>query len=173
MGYRTDDDAPFSIREIVLVGMFTAGALICGLIESRFPLPFPGVRLGLSNIFYLVALMLFGGAEAVCVASLRVLLIFVITGNAFAAGCSVGGLALSLPISIFLWKTFDHVLSVRAISVASAAAFNAGQLAAAAFMTGEPRIMIYYPVLLAIGIATGYLVGRAAESLCDRIERAF
>lgn len=172
--YRIDDDGgrgPSRVRRLVAVGLFVSASMICGLVEARFPLPFPGVRLGVSNIFYLLALTLFGAPEAICTAALRVLLLFAMTGNAFASVCSVSGLALSLSVSIFLYKNFDREVSLKAISVASACAFNLGQLSAVVLMTGEKRMFIYYPILLAVGCATGYAVGAVASNLRDRLER--
>ena len=167
----TPEGARFSARHVVLVGLFTAGALLAGLLESRFPLPFPGMRLGLSNVFYLLALLLFGASEALCVAALRTLLLFVLTGNAFALACSAGGLACSLPLAIFLYKTFGHTLSVPAISVASSAAFNFGQLGAVVLMTGEPSLFVYFPILMLAGFFTGYAVGALADNLWRRLRR--
>ncbi len=161
----------FSVRRLTLVGLLTACALLAGLIESRFPLPFPGMRLGLSNVFYLLAIMLFGAPEALCVAVLRTLLLCAITGNVFALACSAGGLACSLPLAIFLYKRFERSLSVPAISVASSAAFNFGQLGAVVLMTGEPRLFFYFPILMCVGFFTGYAVGVLADNLGRRLRR--
>lgn len=176
MVYRFDDpdERPrFTVRNISICGLFIACSLICGLLESRFPLPFPGMRLGLSNVFYLLALSLLGAPEALCVAALRLLLLFAITGNLFAMSCSAAGLVLSMPLTIFLYKAFDHVLSLQAISVASAAAFNFGQLCAVCLMTGEAMLLTYYPPLMAAGAAAGFAMGTAAEIVRDRVERFF
>lgn len=158
-------------RSIVMIGLFTAGSLVCGLLESRFPLPFPGMRIGLSNIFYLLAIALYGPPEAITVASLRLVMMFAFTGNAFALACSASGLVLSLPMMIVLHRVFDRSLSLKAISVASSCVFNIGQLTAVFAITGEPRIYVYTPVLLAAGIAAGLAVGVAAERICDRVSR--
>lgn len=140
--------------------------------ESWFPLPFPGVRLGLANVFPLLALLLFGPREAVAVALTRLCMAFLLAGNPFALACSAGGLLLSLPLSIALWKKHRDELSVPAISVASAAAFNVGQLCAVVSLTSEPRILAYLPVIMAVGGVTGYLVGYMADKLRLRIETA-
>lgn len=170
MSYRTEPSS-LSTRRIALVGLLVALALIAGLVESRFPLPFPGVRLGISNIFYLLAMMLFGVPAAFCVAAVRLALTFLVTGNVFALACSASGLACSLPLAAFLYSNYGRTLSVPAISVASSSAFNAGQLGAVAFMTGEPRIFLYFPVLMLIGFFTGYAVGSLADLMRQKLER--
>jgi heptaprenyl diphosphate synthase len=129
------------------------------------------MRLGLSNVFYLLALLLFGASEALCVAVLRLFMLFVITGNAFALACSAGGLVCSLPLAIALYKRFERTLSVPAISVAASAAFNFGQLGAVVLMTGEPRLFLYFPILTLAGFFTGYAVGTLAEALRRRLLR--
>lgn len=164
-------DGIFSARHIVMIALFAACSIACGLIEDRFPLPVPGMRLGLSNVFYLLAASLFGGAEAICVAMLRTAMMFILSGNAYASGCSIGGLVLSIPMTIVLCGTFEREVSLRAVSVAASAVFNLGQLAAASMMSGEPRLMFLYPMLLAAGTAAGWGVGLLAERLDDRLRR--
>jgi heptaprenyl diphosphate synthase len=158
----------------VLLSLFSALALAVGMIETWFPLPFPGVRLGLSNSFSLLALLSFGPGEAVAVAVARLCLTFLLSGNPFALACSAGGLICSLPVCIILYKKFGEfgrVMSVPAISVASATAFNVGQVAVVVIITSEPAILAYMPVIIAAGAATGYAVGRLAELLNDRLKK--
>jgi heptaprenyl diphosphate synthase len=156
-------------EKTAILALFSALALAVGVIESWFPLPFPGVRLGLANVFPLLALLIFGAGEAVAVAVIRLCLSFLLAGNPFALACSAGGLLCSLPLSILLYKKFGYNLSVTAISVASATAFNAGQIAVVAALTSEPAILAYAPVILAVGVATGISVGYIAVKMHDRI----
>lgn len=158
-------------KRIVMLGLFTAGALICGLLESRFPLPFPGMRIGLSNVFYILSLVLYAPVDAITLAAIRMMLLFTFTGNAFALACSASGLLLSLPLTIFLYRAFERSLSLKAISVASSCAFNIGQITAVVAITKEPRIYVYTPVLLAAGAVTGYAIGYAVEKVIERFGR--
>lgn len=173
MRYHIDDHVEHrTVRRVVMLGLFVAASLVCGLVESRFPIPFPGMRLGLSNVFYLTALVLFGAPEAFCVAAMRTAMLFVFTGNAFALACSALGLAPSLAVSALLVGRFGRALSLPAVSAASACVFNLGQLAAVVLMTGESRLFIYYPILMAAGVATGIAVGIAARTIIRRLERS-
>jgi heptaprenyl diphosphate synthase len=159
----------WSARRIVLVAMFTALALAAGFAESRFPLPFPGMRLGVANIFPLTALLFFGPREAVTVALLRLLVAFFLSGNVFSFLCSAGGLALSLPVTILLHSRFRDSLSVPAISSAAAFAFNFGQVSAVAFAVRAAEVFAYLPALLLCGAFTGFAVGVLAENLRGRL----
>lgn len=170
MSYRTERST-FDTKELVSLGLLAALAIVTGLIESRFPLPFPGVRLGISNVFYLLAMMLYGIPAAFCVAIVRLAVTFLVTGNIFAFVCSAAGLACSISLAAFLYGNYSRMLSIPAISVASSSAFNAGQLGAVAFMTGEPRIFLYYPVLMFVGFFTGFAVGVLADIMKQKLER--
>jgi heptaprenyl diphosphate synthase len=159
-------------RRLVMTALLTSSALVAGFAESRFPLPFPGMRLGIANVFSLAALISLGPAEAAAVSIGRLAAAFLLGGNAAAFVCSAGGLALSLPVTIALYKIFPKSLSVPAISAAGAYAFNVGQLAAIAAVVRTHTVFAYLPPLLLAGAATGYAVGRAAEWIGDRVKRA-
>ncbi|MDR1884638.1 MAG: Gx transporter family protein [Synergistaceae bacterium] len=161
-----------SLRKHVIISLCSVLALITGVVESWFPLPFPGMRLGIANVFPLSLLILLGPGSAVAVAALRLCLAFFLSGNMFPLACSFGGLMLSLPVSITLRVKFRNALSVPAISVASAFAFNMGQVAAVVLLTGEPSVAAYLPILLAVAAPTGLAVGKLAEALATRLEKA-
>ncbi|MDR1580823.1 MAG: Gx transporter family protein [Synergistaceae bacterium] len=157
-------------RRLVTVALLTSSALVAGFAESQFPLPFPGMRLGVANVFSLAALISLGPAEAAAVSLGRLALSFLLGGNAAAFACSAGGLALSLPVMITLYKIFPKSLSVPAISAAGAYAFNIGQVTAIAAITRTHTIFAYLPPLLIAGAATGYAVGRTAEWIGERVK---
>jgi heptaprenyl diphosphate synthase len=157
---------------LVLVSLCSALAIVTGAAESLFPLPFPGMRLGIANVFHLLALILSGPGSSVSVALLRLSLSFFLFGNVFSLACSAAGLLLSLPVSIVLYERYNASLSIPAISTASAFAFNIGQVAAVAVLTGEPTIASYLPLLLAAAAVTGLAVGKLAEALAGRLKYA-
>lgn len=156
-------------ERLILIALFSALALVVNLAESAFPLPFPGMRLGLANIFSFAALLLFGPASAILISVLRVFMAFTISGNPFALACSVGGLLCSLPVAILLYTRFEKIFSVEAISVASAVAFNVGQLAVVVLLTGEFALFWYLPVLTVVAVVTGLAVGFVARTLAVRL----
>lgn len=106
-------------------------------------------------------------------AGARLLLSFFLTGNPFALLCSAAGLACSLPLSILLYSKFSGSLSVPAISVASAEAFNVGQVAVAVMLTSTPALLACLPFIIAAGAATGYVVGRLAEIMDKRLREKY
>jgi heptaprenyl diphosphate synthase len=158
------------VKRLAAMAVLTAAAIAAGFAESQFPLPFPGMRLGLANVFHLAALLMMGGTASVTVAAARLALSFFMTGNAAALACSAGGLAMSLPVTITLFKFFHGSLSVPAISVAGAFAFNFGQIAAIALITRTYEVTAYLPPLLLCASATGFAVGRMAVELQKRLD---
>ncbi|MDR1482908.1 MAG: Gx transporter family protein [Synergistaceae bacterium] len=156
-------------RRLALISLCSAMAIVTGAAESLFPLPFPGMRLGIANVFNLLALILSGPGSSVSVAVLRLFLLFFLSGNMFSLTCGAAGLLLSLPVTIVLYERHNTALSIPAISTASAFAFNIGQVAAAIILTGEPAIASYLPLLLAAAVITGLAVGRLAETLARRL----
>lgn len=158
-------------ERIVLIALFSALAFVVNLAESAFPLPFPGMRLGLANIFSFTALLLFGPASAVLVSVLRVAMAFIISGNPFALACSAGGLLCSLSAAILLYQKFGRLFSVEAISIAAAVAFNAGQISVVVLLTGEPALFWYLPLLTVAASLTGLAVGFLACTLAARLKK--
>ena len=161
-----------SAKRLTVISLLTAASLATGLVESRFPLPVPGMRLGVANVFILTALMISGPADAAAVAASRVALSFLLSGNAAAALCGAGGHICSLPVMAALRHAFPEDLSAPAISAAGAFAFNFGQTAVIAITLKTPGVFGYLPVLLAAAAATGFAIGRAAEIVCARLKEA-
>lgn len=159
-------------QRLAFLAILSTSAFVVGTIESRFPLPFPGMRLGIANAFPLTALLLFSPKDAITVAAARLFLAFFLSGNPFAFACSAAGLGLSLPIAIALDgrnRRSPDTFSVPAISVASATGFNLGQILAAVSLTKTPALFAYLPFLLAAALLTGYAVGKLAETLTGRL----
>ena len=161
-------------RKIIMTGLFAACALAVNLAEGILPMPFPGVKLGLANIFALAALILFGVRTAFAVTLLRVFLAWLLSGNIFAFVCSACGAIPSVAVMTLLYKRDDRngeIFSVPWISVAGAWAFNIGQVAAVTFMLNDLRVAFYLLPLFAVGSAAGWAVGRTAEILADRLRK--
>ena len=160
-------------KRIALIAALAAVALTIFVAESQIPpvLPIPGVKLGLSNIVTLVAMVLLGRREAFLVLAVRLIL-----GSAFAGGFSaflfsaVGGLFAYLVMALLVGVFPEKLLWV--VSVFAALAHNAGQMLVAVFVTGTPAIMIYILILAASGIITGVFTGIASMFLIRAVRRS-
>ncbi len=156
---------PSKVRRTALLGMLTAAAFVLSWLELMIPLPvgIPGVKLGLCHAAVLFALYRLGWKEAAAVSAVRVVLAFLLFGNAVSAVYSVTGAAVSLTLMILLKKTgrFTPV----GVSAAGAVAHNLGQLACAAVLMRTAALGWYFPVLLAAGVVTGTVIGTLSALL--------
>ncbi|MCQ2400215.1 MAG: Gx transporter family protein, partial [Clostridia bacterium] len=84
----------FSVKRLVFTAVLASLALISFTIESLFPPIFvPGARLGVSNLFVLLAIIFLGVKEGVAVFAVKALL-----GSLFAGNFSA--IIYSLPAGI-------------------------------------------------------------------------
>lgn len=159
------------LKNIILSSFFVSMALIFNLIESFFPLPLPGVKIGTANVFTLSALVTMGTRQAFIVTILRVSLAFIITGNVFSFFCGIVGGLLATATMALLYNKFKNDFSLSWISVAGAWAFNIGQTWVASYIVGDMRLMYYLFPLLVLGTVSGWTVGHLAELLSARFNQ--
>ncbi len=157
-------------NKVAYMGLFLALALICSYVESLIPFYFgvPGVKLGLTNIVIVMVLYCIGAKEAFAISVMRVLLAGFLFGNAFSILYSLAGGILSFAVMFLLKKT--KKLNVVSVSVAGGISHNIGQLAVAALIVSNYRILYYGTVLLVAGIVTGFLIGILAQEIILRLE---
>jgi len=155
-----------NIRKLTTTAVILSAALIVGVIESLLPpvipvLPF--LRLGLSNIVLLFALIVLGLRPAFLIAALKSILVPLFVGNPMMIAYSLPSALLSLGVSALL--AYTKRLGLPLISTVGSLVHNLTQLCVAALMTGTAIVFGYAPYLiftatlagLAVGVAT-YLV---------------
>lgn len=156
-----------SLKTLVLLSFYTAIALTIFLVEATIPLPlfFPGIKLGLSNIVTLVALLFLGAKPAGVMLAARILLgAFLVGAPSTLLFSLLGGLCAFLTMAEFL--RFAPKMPVWVVSIFGAIAHNAGQLLAAFFyLQTSALIFTYAPILLAAAIITGAFTGLCATRL--------
>lgn len=151
-------------KRLVLISLFVAQAAALNILERyiMIPMVFPGVKLGLANIFTLLGILLLGWKEAFTIVVLRCSLAAIMGGNPFSFLFSITGGLLSTLVMVLLWKKFSVHISIIIISLAGAVAHNIGQLFVAGLLIQDFRIYVYLPVLLLSALVTGYFVGVVA-----------
>lgn len=159
-------------KKIALLGVLTAVALTIFIVEAQIPLPvpIPGVKLGLSNIVTVFTVFAIGSMEGCAVLACRIFLGSVFGGNLSAIIYSASGGALAILTTIGLKK----LLTNRQLWVAGAlgaVAHSIGQMIAAVIISRTAEILVYLPVMIAIGIATGIFTGLCAQILQNRGEK--
>ena len=159
-------------KKLVFMALLTAIALTVFVIENQIPapVPIPGVKLGLSNIITLVAMVLLGRKEAGIVLLLRILMGAMFAGSPStllfsAAGGALAWLVMCLTVGLFGEK------QLWIVSALAGLAHNAGQLLTCALVVKTPGVFAYAPILAASGVVTGVFTGLAAQYLLKALKK--
>lgn len=156
-----------------LVGILCALALSLGFLESLIPpIPFlpPGAKPGFSNIITMFAAGSLGLPSAILIALVKGMFSFV-TRGATAGIMSLSGGILSAAAMYLLMRYARKHLGLIGISVICALCHNAGQLAAAVFITDTASIVNYAPALAVFGIVTGTVTGIILKAVIPALEK--
>lgn len=146
------------VRRVALCGLIAAVAFALSFLESLipFPMPLPGMKLGLANIATLFAVYALGAGEAALMVLTRCLLSALLFGGPTQLAFSLAGGMLALAVMELLRRLPG--LSAYGVSVAGAAAHNIAQVAVAAFTLSTPAIWGYLAWLLPVSVVTGWAV---------------
>ena len=145
--------------------LLTAAALTIFLVEMMIPpiVPIPGVKLGLSNIITLVAMMLIGPVDTLLILLARILL-----GGMSILYSFSGGMLCYL--TMLLLRKHIALSQIWAMSIVGAIAHNIGQIAMAILVTRTWELILYLPVLMVSGILTGLFTGLAAQAAAVKLK---
>ena len=153
-------------KRLTHLALYTTMALALAAVESLFPLPvpIPGVKLGLSNVIILAALLFRGWRDAGIILTARIVLGSLLIGRVSTLLFSAaGGILAFLAMTAAL-----RLLSkdkIWAVSIFGALAHNTGQLFMAAFVLQTFSIFAFGPILLFSAIFTGLFTGLVTRLL--------
>ena len=148
---------------IALVALLTAVSLIVFVVENAFPpLILPGAKLGLANLFTLLALVILTPIDALFIFLIRAVLGNIITGNPSALLYSIPAGLIALAVSAILVRLCMDKISIVAISVASAVIHNVVQNLVFCLTSGSTAVLTYTPYLAMLGVLSGVIVGLTA-----------
>lgn len=152
----------FDAKKIAYLGVLTAMALVTFAIENLLPPLFlPGAKMGLSNIFGLFTLLVFGWLEALILVVLRTILGCLVTGSLSTLMYSLPAGLVAMAVSILLVKVLFPRISVVAVSIVAAVVHNLAQNAVFVLVSGTRQMIFYTPYLALIGVFSGIIVGTA------------
>jgi len=152
----------FSARRLAYLSVITAMGLITFMIESLFPPLFiPGAKMGLSNIFSMLALFTLGPVDALIVVLVRTTLGSVFMGNISTLLYSMSAGIVSVLVSALLVQFVYPRVSIVAISVVSAVMHNLTQNVVFCLVSNTPQMFSYMPWLALLGVVAGLVVGFA------------
>ena len=117
--------------------------------------------MGLSNIFSLLALFLFGPVEAFIVVIVRTVLGSLIVGNMSTLMYSLTAGVVSVLASAVLVQFVYPKISIIAVSVVGAMLHNLTQNVVFCLVSNTPEMFMYMPYLALLGVLAGVIVGAA------------
>lgn len=148
-------------KNLAKYGLLIALSFILSYIEFLIPisLTVPGIKLGITNIVVVLALIELGDKAGITISLVRVLLVSLTFGNLSTLLYSLGGSIFSLLVMIIIKKfTFMTVIS---LSMVGGIFHNIGQILVASFVVSSFNMLYYLPILILVGGFTGILVGKA------------
>lgn len=132
------------------------------MVESLFPPLFiPGAKMGLSNIFSLLALVVSGPVDAVIVVIVRTVIGSMFTGNLSTLLYSLSAGLVSILVSTLLFYAFSPRITVVSVSVVAAVVHNLTQNVVFCLLSDTPEMFVYMPWLALVGVIAGLIVGMA------------
>lgn len=161
-------------NRIVYIGLLVAQALVLHLFERMIPVPFiaPGARLGLANLITVIAIYtLDSKKDAFLVLFLRLTLSTMFGGNLSSFMYSAAGGILSFLAMVFVKEIFKDKVSIIGVSASGAIFHNIGQLLIASSIVKNIGVMLYLPILSAMGIGTGIFIGITANYVVRHLRK--
>ena len=159
-------------KRAATAGLLTALALALGYLEHLLPLqllvPLPGIKLGLSNIVTLFALIALGKRYAFSILLARCLLQGMLFGSVPSLAFSLSGGILSMLVMSLLKQGYPSFFSVIGISAAGATCHQIGQIICAGIFFQSSAVLAYLPVLLAAGGISGCCTGLVGQLFLAR-----
>lgn len=158
------------VRRLTACAILSAVALTIFVLEAQIPvpLPVPGLKLGLSNVVTVFALAVLGWREALAIVLVRILLGNLVTGQASAILYALAGGLLSFAAMVLLRRVLKPG-QLWLCGVFGGIMHNIGQMAVAVAITRTAGLLLYLPVLLLCGVATGALTGVCGQLLTNRV----
>ncbi len=149
----------FSTSKFALCGLLSALSTITFIIEGLFPPLFlPGARMGISNVFILLSILLLGAKYGYITLAVKVLLGSLLSGNFFSAVYALPAGILSTTLEILLIN-YTKKISLVAISVAGAILNTTTQNLIFCLLTNTVEYLSYLPYLALVGVLGGVTVG--------------
>ena len=158
-------------KRIGIMAMFISVGLVLQYAESRLIVTnVPGGKLGLANVVSIINIFMFGGGNALVIASLRAVLGCLFSGGLTALPYSLAGAFFSTLAMCGIKKLFYPKVSMIGISVTGAAVHNLAQISVASVVFSSGYVFSYLPVLLIVAAVSGIATGYAAELIYGKLQ---
>lgn len=160
-------------RKIVNLALLVALALALSVIEMMIPLPvpIPGAKLGFSNIIILITIYFYDFKSSLTVSVLKSFLLVLITGSLSSFFYSLLGAIFATFAMNYSLKYTKDMFSLIGVSEIGAFFHNLGQIIVAIFFMSNVKMIYYFPVLVLIGVFTGFFVGLSSNYVINHLKK--
>lgn len=159
-----------SNRKIAGISVMLALSLIMFMVENFFPPLFiPGAKLGLGNIFSLIAMCVYSPAYALLLSVLRCVLGNLIVGSLSSMLYGLCATIVSSCVGIVLYKFVFPRISLISVSITMAVIHNSVQCVVFCFVSATYQSITYLPYLILLGAVSGFATGFASLLLIKKI----
>lgn len=150
--------------DIARLGLLASAAVVLFVFESLAPRPLPWMKLGLGNLPVLVALWSFGGAPALAVSAVKLIVGGLLGGGLAGPAFVIGGGAglASWLAMVAVRRVAGALFSVVGVSMWGALAHQLSQLALAHLYIGQASLFGLVPLALLTALLSGGLIGLLA-----------
>ena len=147
------------------IALMGALCLFFSTLEYLIPKPLPFFRLGLANLPILLSLSIFTPADVLLLVALKVIGQGLVNGTlaSYVFLFSAAGSLASVAVMLVVHRFGSRWVTLIGVSVFGALASNSVQITlSVTFIFGDAAWVIA-PLFLGIGVASGFIVGLAAE----------
>jgi heptaprenyl diphosphate synthase len=161
------------VKKLTTLSLFLALGVVISYFESfiPYPLPVPGVRLGLANIIGLYVLYIYSPKEYLFVGLLRVLIVGALRANAINLAISAAGFVLSHLTVVGLY--YLKKMSLYGLGVSSAVMHSLGQILVVMIIYQLPQMINYLPLIFFTSIASSLVISLITSILISRTKFLF
>ena len=160
------------LLRLTTMALLVSMAAVLSYFERFIPvITVPGVKLGLANIFTLMALVLLSWKEALLILVARVLLVSFFVGSPISLLYSISGGLMSLVAMFLVLKLVPKMLSYIGVSLVGAFFHNTAQCIVLGLILNSWQVALgYYPILILAALLTGSLTGYIASHFLKHIQ---
>ncbi len=156
------------VKKTAFIGVFTALSIVVSILEGLFPMPVPGLKLGVANIVTVYLLYNTDAKGAYASLLCRCVVCSVLFGSVTSFAFSLCGGLMSLTLSAIIKKYGRDRFSYIGVCILGAAAHNTAQVAVCCLMLGSSVPISYLPILLICSVACGVVTGCVLNFMPDR-----
>lgn len=160
-------------KNLLLISFMVVLSLVVSLLESYIPIPIPGVKLGISNIVIINAMIILGYRYSILISLVKSLILVLLIASPISFFYSFLGALSSITIMYFALKFLNKFLSIIGISVLGSVSHIFTQILVASIFLNTRVVFYYFPILGIIGVFTGVLVGFVSIKLSEVLRRIY